>query len=393
MLAPGAVAPAHAVWRSEAGTAVNGPAMLKEGAGVDPLGYWIGFNRVRGIGPARLRVLLDYFGSIEQAWQAPADALQGAGLDRRSLANLLQARRELDLPAELAQIHKAGLQVYTWEDPRYPARLLTISDPPPVIYIKGELRESDDWAVAMVGTRQASTYGREVARRLAGELAQAGVTIISGLARGIDAVAHHAALEAGGRTIAVLGSGLDIVYPWEHARLAAQIVAHGALISEYPLRTQPEAGNFPPRNRIISGLSRGVVVVEAGERSGALITAEFAAEQGRDVLAVPGSILQRGSQGTNRLIREGARPVLSSADVLEELDLASAIQHAEARQALPADATEACLLEHLSAEPTHIDEVGRAVNLPIATVSSTLALMELKGLVRHVGAMNYVRCN
>jgi DNA processing protein len=360
---------------------------------VDPLGYWIGFNRVRGIGPARLRALLDYFGSIEQAWLAPADKLQATGLDRRSLANLLQARYDLDLPGELARIHKAGVQVFTWEDPRYPERLLTISDPPPVLYLKGELTASDDWAVAMVGTRQATLYGKEVTHRLSGELARAGVTIVSGLARGIDVVAHQAALDAGGRTIAVLGSGLDVIYPAEHTRLAGRITQQGALISEYALGTQPEASNFPPRNRVISGLSRGVVVVEAGERSGALITAEFAAEQGRDVLAVPGNILQRSSQGTNHLIREGARPVLCSEDVLEELDLVAAVQHAEARQMLPADATEARVLEHLSAEPTHIDVVGRAANLPIATVSSTLAMMELKGMVRHVGGMNYVRCN
>lgn len=358
---------------------------------MDPLGYWIGFNRVRGIGPARLRALLEYFGSIEEAWQAPADALREVGLDRRSLSNLLQARAELDLAGELARTQQAGIHVLTWEDPRYPERLLAISDAPPVLYVRGELCAADDWAVAIVGTRQATMYGKEAARRLAGELAGAGVTVVSGLARGVDAVAHSAALEAGGRTIAVLGSGVDIIYPWDNHKLAAEIVQHGALISEYSLGTQPEAMNFPPRNRIISGLSRGVVVVEAGERSGALITAEFAAEQGRDVMAVPGSIFQRCSQGTNRLIREGARPVLSTADVLEELDLGAVVQQAEVRQLLPADGTEALLLDQLGPEPVHVDEIGRASRLPIATVSATLALMELKGLVRHVGGMNYVR--
>jgi DNA processing protein len=358
---------------------------------VDPLAYWIGFNRVRGIGPARLRALLDAFGSIEAAWNAPADALQGIGLDRRSSANLVQARGELDLAAEVAKVEKAGIQVLTWDDLAYPRRLLTISDPPPVLYVRGGLKPEDDWAVAIVGTRSASPYGREAARRLAGDLARAGVTIVSGLARGIDAQAHRAALDSGGRTIAVLGSGLDIVYPWEHRHLADEISARGALVSEYALGTKPEASNFPPRNRIISGLVRGVIVVEAGEQSGALITADFAADQGRDVFAVPGSIFQRGSRGTNRLIRDGAQPVLSVDDVLEALSMTAVSQQVEAQMLFPTDATEAILLEQLSEDPVHVDEVGRATGLAIATVSSTLALMELKGLVRQVGGMNYVR--
>ena len=358
---------------------------------MDPLAYWIGFNNVRGIGPARLTALLDVFGSVEAAWASPADALREIGLDRRSIANLVEARGELDLAAELETINRAGVQVLTWEDGRYPERLRQIDDPPPVLYVRGELRPADDWAVAIVGTRRASNYGREAARMLAADLARAGVTIISGLARGIDGQAHRAAMEAGGRTIAVLGSGVDVIYPWENRSLAEEIVGHGALVSEYALGTPPEANNFPPRNRIISGLSRGVIVVEAGEQSGALITADFAAEQGRDVFAVPGSIFQRGSQGTNRLIRDGAQPVLSANDILEALNLKTVAQHIEAQMLLPTDATEALLFERLSEEPVHVDEIGRAVGLPIATVSSTLTLMELKGLARQVGGMNFVR--
>jgi DNA processing protein len=358
---------------------------------VDPLAYWIGFNRVRGIGPARLRALLDYFGTVDAAWEAPADALREVGLDRRSLTNLLQIRAGLDLAEELRKVREAGVQVFTWEDDSYPQRLKTISDSPPVLYARGELSPADDWALAMVGTRNASSYGREVARKLATELARAGVTIVSGLARGIDGHVHRAVLDAGGRTIAVLGSGLDIIYPPEHRKLAEEIVAHGALISEYALGTQPEASNFPPRNRIISGFSRGVIVVEAGEKSGALITADFAAEQGRDVFAVPGSIFQRGSAGTNRLIRDGATPVLSVDDVLEALNMTAVVQHVEAQMLLPTDATEVQLFDLLSEEPMHVDELGRAAELPIAQVSSALALMELKGLVHQVGGMNYVR--
>ena len=358
---------------------------------MDPLAYWVAFNRVRGIGPARLRALLDAFGTVEEAWNAPAEALRDAGVDRRSLANLLQARTELDLDRELQRLRSAGVDTLTWEDSRYPERLKSIGDPPPVLYVRGSLIPEDDWAVAMVGTRQATTYGREAAHHLASDLARAGVTVVSGLARGIDAEAHRAALDAGGRTIAVLGSGVDVIYPWENHRLAEEVIARGALVSEYALGTMPEASNFPPRNRIISGLSRAVAVIEAGERSGALITADFAAEQGRDVFAVPGSIFYRSSQGTNRLIRDGARPLLSAEDILEELNLSAAVQHAEARSLLPGDPTEALLLEKLGEEPLHVDEVRMATDLPIATVTSALALMELKGLVRQVGGMNYVR--
>jgi DNA processing protein len=365
--------------------------LAQKGCSLDPLAYWIGFNQVRGIGPARMRALLDAFGTIEAAWFAPEDALREIGLDRRAIASLLDARRRLDLAAELTRIRRAGVRVLSWDDPAYPRLLLTINDPPPVLYVRGELCLEDAWAVAMVGTRTASVYGREAARVLATDLVRAGVTIVSGLARGIDAQAHRAALDAGGRTIAVLGSGVDIIYPWEHRKLAEEIISRGALVAEYALGTKPEASNFPPRNRIISGLSRGVIVVEAGEQSGALITADFAAEQGREVFAVPGGIFQRGSRGTNRLIQDGAQPVLSANDVLEVLNMTTVAEHVEAQMLLPTDATEAVLLEQLSDDPAHVDEVGRASGLPIATVSSTLALMELKGLVRQVGGMKYVR--
>jgi len=244
--------------------------------------------------------------------------------------------------------------------------------------------------VAIVGTRRASAYGKEVTRWLARTLARSGITIVSGLARGIDAEAHRAALEAGGRTIAALGCGIDRVYPSEHRKLASEIVESGALVSDYPLGTEPEGKNFPPRNRIISGLSLGVLIPEAGKGSGALITADYAAEQGRDVFAVPGSVLMHGSGGTNALIQDGAKVVLGPEDILEELNLAMVAEQAEARQVLPADETEAALLTHLSAEPTHVDDLQQQLGIPIAQVTSTLALMELKGMVRQVGGMKYV---
>jgi DNA processing protein len=360
---------------------------------MDSLCYYIGFNLVRGIGSIRLRALIDAFGNVERAWKAPAEALQAAGLDRRSLENLLQTRARVDLEVEVRRLAAAGIQALSWEDPAYPPLLREVPAPPPLLYIRGQLQPEDAWAVAVVGTRRISSYGREVTRRLVSALARSGITIVSGLARGVDGVAHRAALEAGGRTIAVLGSGLDQIYPPEHRDLARQIVAAGALLSEYALGTQPEAANFPPRNRIISGLSLGVLVTEAGQNSGALITASYAGEQGRDVFAVPGSILSPGCSGTNRLIQDGARLVLEVADILRELNLTMVAEQAEARQVLPATAEEAALLKCLGSEPLHVDELRQAAGMPIAQVTSTLALMELKGMVRQVGGMKYVAAN
>ena len=354
------------------------------------LGYWVGFNKVPGIGAVRLRALLDYFGDLQVAWWASAHDLRQAGLDRRSLANLLALRAKVDLETELERLHRAGIQVLTWEDEAYPTHLRSVYNAPPVLYVRGGIETRDEWAVAVVGTRRASAYGKEAARTIATGLAQAGVTIVSGLAWGIDTVAHRACLNAGGRTIAVMGCGLDRVYPARNARLAAEIVERGALVSEYALGTRPEARNFPPRNRIISGLSLGTVVVEADLGSGALITADFAAEQGREVFAVPGSIFARGSRGCNHLIQQGAKMVCGVTDVLEELNLTMVSEQAQARAVIPDNETEALLLQYLSSEPLHVDDLGRAVHLPIAQVSSTLALMELKGMVRQVGGMNYV---
>ncbi len=352
--------------------------------------YWIGFNMVRGIGPAKFRALLDRFHNLRLAWEATAGELRAAGLDRRALQSLLTAREKLDLDAEVARLEKAGVRVITWQGADYPDRLRNIYHPPPVLYLRGSLTPADEWAVAVVGTRRATVYGKEAARHIAGELARTGVTVISGLARGIDSVAHRAALEAGGRTIAVLGSGVDVVYPAENRRLMQRVIEQGAVLSEYALGTPPEGSNFPPRNRVISGLSLGVVIVEAGERSGALITADYAAEQGRDVFAVPGNMFNRASKGCNRLIQQGAKLVLGVEDVLEELNLTMVVQQLELQAIVPENETESRLLSFLSSDPLHVDEIVRRTALPISEVSSTLALMELKGMVRQVSGMNYV---
>jgi DNA processing protein len=358
---------------------------------VNEKAYWIAFNRVPGIGPARLTALLQTCHSIEGAWRASIQELKAAGLDRRTLERLLAVRRTLDLEAAWRQVERSGAGVLTWDDADYPHNLRQTPHPPPVLYVRGNLLDQDSCAVAVVGTRRASAYGREVAHSLATELAQHGITIVSGLALGVDAIAHEAAVAAGGRTIAVLGSGVDQIYPLQNRTLAQAILKSGAIVSEYPLGTQPEAGNFPPRNRIISGLSLCVVVVEAGSRSGALITARFAADQGRDVFAVPGSILHPGSAGCNQLIQDGAMPLLSVADILAQLDLERTTAQREMRQSIAPDPSEAKLLNSLSKEPKHVDELVREVTLAAAQVISLLTMMELKGLVRQVGPMRYVR--
>lgn len=357
----------------------------------EQLQYWIGFSNVSGIGPARLRRLLDYYGSIEAAWQANAGELRAIGLDRRSIENLVRTRDSLDLAAEMKKIEQQGITILTWESDNYPSLLQNIADPPPILYMRGSLTPADEWALAVVGTRRASTYGKECARFLVRGLAENGITIISGLAYGIDTEAHRAALRAGGRTIAVLGCGVDVIYPSENKKLSREIIENGALISEYPLGTKPLAGNFPQRNRVISGLSLGVLFVEGTRKSGARITADFALEQGREVLAVPGSILRKSGAGPNYFIQNGAKLVTDVNDILEELNLTMVAQHAEARAIIPDNEIEATLLAELSGEPIHIDDLGERTGLSASAIGSALTLMELKGMVRQVGGMNYIR--
>ncbi|NCF66848.1 MAG: DNA-protecting protein DprA [Chloroflexi bacterium] len=353
--------------------------------------YWLGFNLVKGVGPAKVQALLNQFGDLRSAWGAQKDQLRRIGFDQRSIDSFFEKRKELDLDQCLANVQAIGVTLLTWKSEEYPNYLREIEGSPPLIYVHGSLEEIDRWAVAVVGTRRLTSYGRQITQELVAGLVLNGVTIVSGLARGIDAVAHKTALEHGGRTIAVLGSGPDCIYPPENRALARQIVnGRGAIVSEYGLGVQPEAKNFPPRNRIISGLSLGVIVVEAGDRSGASITARFALEQGREVFAVPGNITSPASKGTNRLIQQGAKLVTGVDDVLEELNLAMVLEHSAVQLSLPETQDEAALYEYLSAQPVHIDDLSRSTGLSSSLVSSTLTLMELKGMVRQVGGMNYV---
>jgi len=363
--------------------------MLSEVSNKD-LKYWVGFSLIPGIGRVRLTQLENYFGSLEKAWHAAPVDLKQSGLDSGSIRAIASWRPKLSLEAEVEKLERYGVKALTWHDSGYPPRLKEIYDYPPILYVRGSLLPEDEWCLAVVGTRRATVYGRQVTEELVSDLARSRITIVSGLARGIDSIAHRSALEAGGRTIAVFGCGLDIVYPSENADLARKIIQQGALISEYPLGTRPKADNFPRRNRIMSGLSLGVLITEAGKTSGAMITAHLALEQNREVFAIPGSILSPASSGTNHLIQEGAKLVGDYNDILEELNLTAVAHQMEIREIVPASDTESLLLKQLSAEPTHIDEVCRSTGLSVSAISSTLAMMELKGVVKQVGNMNYV---
>ncbi len=356
------------------------------------LPYWVGLHRISRLGAARFALLEAAFDSMEEAWGASSEDLVAAGLDPRTAEEVVRRRPDIDVRAECERLAEAGVRALHRPHPAYPARLREIDDAPPVIYIRGSWEPQDDWSVSVVGTRRATAYGRQAADELARDLAAHGVTVVSGLARGVDTLAHRAALDAGGRTVAVLANGLDTIYPPENRGLAADIAEQGALITDYPLGTKPRAEFFPRRNRIMSGLSLGTLIVEGDVKSGAMITARLAGEQNREVFAVPGSIFSPQSRGPLSLLRDGATPVTGVEDVLEALNLTMIGAQMDFGRAAPATTPEeASLMDVLSREPQHIDEVVRGAGLAAAEVSATLALLELKGLVRDVGGMHYVR--
>lgn len=352
--------------------------------------WWLAMKQIPRIGPARIRTLQEHFGEISRAWGASASELRSVLPDALA-SELMDVRSRIDVAALFEQTTRNGIRVTCLADDDYPSLLREVPSPPPVLFYRGQLIETDHTAVAIVGTRKATAYGREMAYRMAFDLAQAGVTIVSGLALGIDGAAHRAALEAGGRTIAVLGSGIDVIYPGTHRDLARKIEAQGAVVTDYPPGTPPDRFNFPPRNRIISGLSRGVVVIEAPERSGALITVDFAAEQGRDAFAVPGPVHAPASAGCLRILREGATLVRNADDVLEDLH----IRHLETQQPPPSTASlsddERRLLSVLTSQPQHIDDIAEAISKSVGEVSGELMMLELQGQVHSAGNGYYCR--
>lgn len=355
--------------------------------------YWLAWATVWPAGSRRFLNLVEKLGSAERAWEADGRDLVAAGLDPALVGELLPRRAGFDPVAEQERFQKLGSRLITWIDEDYPESLRHIYDPPAVLFGLGELdfRKSVA-AVAIVGSRKATPYGQSIARKLAADLGACGLVVISGMARGIDTSAHLGALDAGAGTVAVLGSGLDVVYPRENARLMEKIAASGLVISEFPLGSAPTAWHFPLRNRIISGLSRAVVVVEAAERSGALITAELALEQGRDVLAVPGNVNNAYSRGSNRLIKQGARLVEGAGDVLEELGLNTLFPKAETggAGAVRLDADEKLILEHLQGESLSDQALIDVTGLSASRVAAVLFYLEVKGFVRRApGGLYY----
>ncbi len=353
---------------------------------------------VSGVGPRTRRALLERFGTSRAVLAAPISQLREVqGVGSKLAERIASARDEIDAEAEIARCRERGIEILTDADAAYPRPLREIHDPPGVLFVRGELRPGDALAVGIVGTRHGTQYGLRQAERLASGLARAGLTIISGLARGIDAAAHRGALAAGGRTLAVLANGVANIYPPEHERLAAEVAEHGALVSESPPHAQPIAGAFPQRNRIISGLSLGVIVVEAAERSGALITARHAMEQGREVFAVPGNVDSRAARGCHRLIRDGARLVESPDDVLEELgplieaaprDGGPPIHHPAE---LLLNELEQQVLSAVGGEATPLDAIVAATGLPVPQVLSTISVLEMRRLVRRLSGTAVIR--
>jgi DNA processing protein len=347
---------------------------------------------VPGIGPRLTMALLERFGSPAAVLDAPMSELRHVpGIGAKLSQAISLAREQIDVAAELELCRGNGISILSPGHDDYPRVLREIHDPPAVLFVRGELKRQDGLAIAIVGARHATQYGLAQAERLAGSLARAGLTIISGLARGIDAAAHRGALVAGGRTIAVLGSGLLNIYPPEHQDLAVQVAAQGAILSEAPPRAMPMSGAFPQRNRLISGLSLGVVVVEASNHSGALITARHAMEQGREVFAVPGRVDSRVSHGCHRLIRDGAKLVETADDVLEELGpLVEATVKSDGQKVhhpgeLLLNELEQQVLAAVSADPTTIDRVLATSGLPTPQVLSTLSVLEMRRLVKRLG--------
>jgi DNA processing protein len=357
----------------------------------EELKYWLWWNRVPGVGPTRFFKLLEEYGSMTDAWRAPRHALEPF-VGEKVLVAWEETKKNWDPEQELAKIEHLGLCLYRYSDPKYPPLLKKIFNPPPLLYVAGGFEYGDDLAVAIVGTRTPTPVGAYNAKQLAIELTGQGLTIISGMARGIDSEAHRGALEAGGRTIAVLGCGLDIFYPPENENLMRNIAEHGAVITEFPLGTGPLAQNFPARNRIISGLSLGVVVVEAAQDSGSLITAGFALEQGRDVFAVPGNIGSEGSKGPHKLIRQGAKLVETAQDILDELAIPQLSASEVGMGAFEtANEFERKVLAVMSREPLHIDQIVRHSSLSSAQVNSVLVQLELKGVVKRFPGQLYLR--
>lgn len=361
--------------------------------------YWLALAKVKGIGNITCKALIDEFRDPKTVFEASLKKLEEVPGIGKKTALSIKGFKEWDwVEKEIALIEKHDVKFLTPRHTDFPKALLSITDPPCYLYVKGTICKQDENAIAVVGTRLPTQYGVSAAENISRELAGAGITIVSGMARGIDSAAHRGAIAGKGRTIAVLGSGIDVIYPPENKKLYADIMANGAVVSEFPMATPPTATNFPQRNRIISGLVRGVLVVEASEKSGSLITAGLALDYGRDVFALPGNTTSFKSKGTNKLIKQGAKLVEDAKDILEELSIsvgaglkpASTIHHTP-KKALPPLSSEEGKIISLLDEPCFIDTIIQKTGLPAPKVSALLLDMELKGLVLQQPGKQFIR--
>ena len=353
------------------------------------LAYWVATSAISGVGTQTFNYILKKFKRLQRFWQVSDEQVRELRIDSKTKDSIIEFRKKVDPKVYLEKVYEIGIKVSTIPDRDYPANLRQIQDCPPVLYYKGTLIPADDLAIAVVGSRAATIYGRQVTEKLVSSLVMSGLVIVSGLARGIDSIAHRSALDAAGRTIAVLGSGVDTIYPPENMRLAEEIVKNGAIVSEFPLGFPSVPSNFPARNRIISGLSLGVLVTEAAVDSGSLITAGQAAEQGREVFAVPGPITSRMSEGVNKLIKEGVHPATEVADILEILNIQQRMRQVTRdirHEKIIADKDQKRILEILDGGAKHVDTIVRESCMPIEKISSALSLMELSGFVKNYGS-------
>ena len=355
--------------------------------------YYNAFNLMPQIGPIRFRRLRAYFPSMQNAWEANYSEFKDAGLEDKISEKIIENRKNIDPDAEWEKLEKENIKIVTQDDGIFPKDLLEISAPPAMLYVKGELLP-DEFCIGIVGSRKISEYGKRVAEDFARELSANGVTLVSGMAYGADTIVHWQCAKLKHRTIAVLGSGIDekSIYPSSNRQIAKEIANCGCVISEYPIGTPPLKQNFPARNRIISGISKGLLVIEASQTSGSLITARFALEQNREVFAVPGNIYSKNSEGTNNLIKMGAKSACKIQDILEEFNFELSPEIKEAKKIIPDSPEEEIVLNNLSFdEALHIDKLALATQIKTASLSSILTLMEIKGMIKDVGAMRYVK--
>lgn len=358
----------------------------------DDLPYTVAFSCILEIGPIKFSQLIAAFGSAQSAWKAPDSQFSQFGWGPETLPKILEQRRKTDVESEFKKCQKLGVTLLTPSHSNYPKLLKEIYDPPFLLYVLGELKPQDELSLTVVGSRRMSRYGEQAVESLVPELTAAGLTIVSGLAFGVDFKATQTAFEAGGRTISVLGSGVDLVTPYSNEPLARKILAtgRGAVVSEFPLGVSPQPFYFPRRDRLLSGLSLGTLVVEAAEKSGSLITPKYALEQGREVFAVPGSIFSLVSRGTNNLIKAGAQPVSQASEILSELGVSKKALQVAAAESLPADPMEKKIIKILEgSSEIYVDEIIRQSQLTAAETGSALTLMELKGMVKNIGGGYY----